>query len=171
MALIVEDGSIVEGANSFVSVADAETFFASRGIEGPSTGWEIPLTLAMDQIMLMSFKGYRTDKSSPTPFPRTSIYDLEGNEYDNNTVPAAAITGQLWLAYYEAQGVSLGASVANSGQVKKEKVDVLEIEYASSESTGIAVTLASMPNANAALLHLLNTSRVGGTGNSDTVIK
>ena len=32
MTLIVEDGSIVAGAESYISVADAETFLNNRGL-------------------------------------------------------------------------------------------------------------------------------------------
>jgi len=82
MSLIVEDGSIIAGAESYVSVADANDYHAKRG----NTAWdaldeadqkEPALRKATDymlQVYRSVWKGYRKDASQALDWPRTLVY-------------------------------------------------------------------------------------------------
>jgi hypothetical protein len=80
MALLVEDGTIVAGAESLASVADADLYHTNRG----NTSWtgvtatkEAALRRATDymqQTYRQRWKGYRKDAVQALDWPRTFVY-------------------------------------------------------------------------------------------------
>jgi hypothetical protein len=82
MALIVEDGSVVAGAESYISVADADTYHAKRA----NVAWdavddkEAALRKATDylrQNYRMAWKGDFKSASQVLDWPRVGVYTLE----------------------------------------------------------------------------------------------
>lgn len=81
MALIVEDGTVVAGAESYVTVAAADTYHSNRG----NTAWaalsttnkEIALRKGTD-YMLQAYRarwqGYRHDADQTLDWPRDYVY-------------------------------------------------------------------------------------------------
>lgn len=83
MAFTVEDGTIVDGANSFVDVTYADAYFADRGIAAwtgnTSTVKQPALIRATDYIVQRwqdMLKGDLVDEDQPLPFPRDEEGDL-----------------------------------------------------------------------------------------------
>lgn len=81
MALTVEDGSVVAGAESYAAVADADTYHANRG----NTDWAAAGTPAKEQAlrkatdyMLQTYrprwKGYRKSAAQALDWPRSFVY-------------------------------------------------------------------------------------------------
>lgn len=74
--MIVEDGTIVSGANSFCTVAFADSYFATRGVVewvGSNTVKEQALIKATDYIELVysdKFKSYILSDTQLLSFPR-----------------------------------------------------------------------------------------------------
>ena len=86
MAFTVEDGTGVVAANSYAAVADADAYFAERGVTawtGADSAKEFLLIRATDYIELRfaaRFKGAKEFPAAPQglSFPRTGIDGYEG---------------------------------------------------------------------------------------------
>jgi hypothetical protein len=152
--IIVEDGSIVEGANSYVSVSDASAFLAKRGytLGGNDDNIAAYLLQAMDGLDL-DYKGYRVSPTTqPLPFPRSNVYLSDNRYVPIDSVPDEMIAAQIWLAYYIKEGSDISA--AREVGVIKEVVDVIEVEYAEGQLTR-GVSLVDLPNVKNNLKHLV----------------
>lgn len=133
--LIIEDGSIVPTANSFVTDDEFKQYADLRNLDIPATqpDREALLILAMDYIFSEEYKlsGYRTSENQPLPFPR---YGLCANGFyvEDETIPQGVKNAQMELAIQ-----AKSADLLISGQVSNvasEKVDVLERSYFSGGS-------------------------------------
>jgi hypothetical protein len=147
MALITEDGSIVTGAESLVSVADADTYFSKRG----NAVWEAlsepqkeqnlrKATEYIGQTYRMRWAGSRVSSLQELDWPRAYVprndlrsasiesYDYIGGEYfyPNDKVPAEVKNACAELAL-KASADELSPDLTQG--VIREKVDVLEVEY------------------------------------------
>lgn len=149
MTLIVETGSIIANANSYVSVADAQAILTGRGLSAVVT--EAALLRAMDMLDGLEYCGYRVSDAQPLPFPRSGVTLSDSRPLSSATIPQELINAQAWASHYILSGSDpAAASVAG---VKREKVDVLEVEYATSSKTSIAVS--DLPNVKNALKYLV----------------
>ena len=134
MALIVEDGSVVAGANSYTSVADADTFMANRGYSdwasASTEDKEYALIKAADFIETtysQSFKGSRVSADQPLSFPRSDIV-LYGFDLAEDAIPESLIEAQTRLALKSLSGEQF---IEDEGRtVTRERVDVIETYYA-----------------------------------------
>lgn len=100
--IIVEDGTIVEGANSLNTVLEFQTYTTDRGIT--VVGDESTLLVqANDAMWAYDFKGSLVDIDQGTPFPRDNLL-VHGYEVANNTIPLLAKKMQLELAIAIDQG-------------------------------------------------------------------
>lgn len=74
MAFTVEDGTVVEGANSFCSVAFADSYFQLRDIsawDGSDSQKEVALIKASDYLTyIFEYKGCLVSEEQPLSFPR-----------------------------------------------------------------------------------------------------
>lgn len=138
MALIIEDGSLVSGANSYID----DTFFleyaSARGIELPTTEVEREglLVKSMDYLesFRSKFKGEKTSpKSQALQWPREDVY-IDCEELDKNTIPVELKKAQAQAAI-EVQHQELFYT-SDGSNVKKEKLDNLEVEYFQGGSGG-----------------------------------
>jgi len=81
MALIVEDGTVVTGAESYITVTAADTYFSNRGDATwaalTATKKEEALRKATDymtQAYRPRWKGYRKDGTQLLDWPRSFVY-------------------------------------------------------------------------------------------------
>jgi len=137
--LIIEDGSIVPGAQSVVTAAELQTYADLRGLTVPAAeeDREQLLILAMDYLKSIEnrMKGTRTDVDQELPEPRENVI-LFGEIVDANTIPEQYKNAQMEAAIAaNDQDLLLNESSQN---VKKEKLDVLEIEYVDGGSWSVA---------------------------------
>lgn len=125
MSITVENGSIVSGANSYVTEAELTAYVDAR--DGLLNGLESALILkAMDYLESLNFIGSKTIKTQPLQWPRNNVF-IDGFEYENNEIPSELKNAQLAIATAIDEGIDpLGAI---SRAVKREKVDVIEVEY------------------------------------------
>jgi hypothetical protein len=131
MALIVEDGTIVTGANSYVSVANARTWATLRGqtFTGADSVVEARLVNAMDVLegYRDRWKGAKTDEDQSLQWPRADVW-IDGVEFPDDEIPSELVAAQIQLAYdsetYPLQPTGTGREVV------RQKVDVIETEYA-----------------------------------------
>jgi hypothetical protein len=130
MALIVEDGSIVPGANTYVTDAEYVAYAKARGqsIGEGGSAREVQLIRAMDYIesFRKRFQGDKVRFDQPLQFPRSNVY-IDDYFSDYTTIPK-----ELKNAQMEA-GILLNATdILKSGSIQniqKEKLDVLEVSY------------------------------------------
>lgn len=142
MALIVETGAIIAGAESYISVTDADTYFSNRG----NTTWaaltttqkEQALRKATDHMMQVyrqRWKGTRMNFAQTLDWPRAYVY-LEpvvtgANQEFPNLVPDNIVPVEVKTVCAEyAVRSSSGVLSADLGQARKRvKVGPIETEY------------------------------------------
>lgn len=144
MALVVEDGSGLPNAESFISAVDASTYHAARG----NVAWaaiaddatrEIYLRQAtdyMEGIYRLRWKGYRLNAVQYLSWPRQSVFltDIgatnEGSYYggDGFLVPNNVVPTQVKQACAEFALVASSTPLSPNIErvVKSEKLDVIE---------------------------------------------
>lgn len=93
MALIVEDGTVVAGAESYISVADANTYFTAHGAPATWTGAEevkeTALRMAtqfLDATYGGRWKGERFDEDQVLDWPRDSV-EIDGELVEETPLP------------------------------------------------------------------------------------
>ena len=122
--MIIEDGTGLPNAESYISVADANQYLQSRGESVAVV--ESDLLKAVDFLESIQFDGYRLNKDQSLSFPRTNIYDYDGSEYP--PLPERIKHAQAWAAHY-LQSIDLAEPV-DSKRKKRVKVDgAVEVEY------------------------------------------
>ncbi|QKV17850.1 DnaT-like ssDNA-binding protein [Oricola thermophila] len=134
MALIVEDGSIVAGADCYADVAafDAwDTDFYGTASTATTADKEAAIRRAVVYLDSLSWKGRRLEgRSQPRAWPREGVADGEGNIIPTDEVPAEVIFAQHRLARAELTSPgALDAEFKASDAVKREKVGQIEVEY------------------------------------------
>jgi hypothetical protein len=91
MAFTVEDGTGIEGSNSYVSESEFDAYCEDRGLT-PATGDVEPAlvraTTALDGHYHTQYPGYRTyGREQGLEWPRTGAYDYEGNVIGDDEIP------------------------------------------------------------------------------------
>lgn len=135
MTIIVEDGSNVAGANSYVTDAEYVTYAAARGltIGSDATAREIQLIQSMDYIFSKEdkLKGERTSPTQENVYPRQNVY-IRDIRIASNVIPAELKNAQMeGAAAAHSQSLLINSSNQN---VQKEKLDNLEVSYFSGGS-------------------------------------
>jgi len=163
--ITVEDGTGVATANSFVSVADARAYSLNRGITLPADDDTVAAWLIVAGDWLNGkrgqFKGTKT-YSTPMVFPRSGMYiDGATTEYPVTTVPPEIKAAQIQLVIAQQAGIALDSpSVGGVLPIIREKVDVLETEYATPAMMGAMTSTAwltdDMPAVDALLAPFLS---------------
>ncbi len=149
MTLAVEDGTNVAGAESYISVADAQAYAASRELpmDNNTAKVEVHLRNAFDYIESMRerFQGYRTDPAQSCQWPREGVY-VDGVLVGNAIIPGDLKRAQVHLASALHSGLVLQPSAALTPAIVREKVgiDSLETQYSETRtaSNGAVVTAA-----------------------------
>lgn len=144
--LIVEDGSVVAGADTFVSAADAGQYLYDRGV----------MTEAQYEAVDMAGV-LRRGLDALKTLPCLAAYALPLAQ--STAIPTGLIEAQIWAAYYIWQSAKNDpANISAGGSIKRERVDVIEREYADSSPKKSSVTIEDMPNVANALRTLGCTS-------------
>ena len=125
MTVIVEDGSIVAGANSFVTIADVQAYASARGfsITTDETKIEIGITLSIDYMRSKNYIGDLVDDTQPLPFPRKNIDNVLDTEIPGDIKNAQV---ELVIASFDDELLSR----SGGANITREKVGELETEYA-----------------------------------------
>lgn len=151
IAIIVEDGSGVANANSYVSVADARTYAEQRGVTLPVSDDEVATQLirAMDYLEAQAclYQGCKTSSDQALQWPRTGAYigcNQPENEIPSNVIPKSLVSAQVQLAMAINAGFDLQPNVSPQDYVKREKVGPIETEYADPSSVGIMPTFTAV---------------------------
>lgn len=132
MALIVEDGTGKADAESYISVADADTYHTARG----NTAWtgatavkEAALRRATDyleDVYAARWKGERGDAAQALSWPRGGV-TVHGFAVDEDEVPDVVSRACAELAL---RALSADLLADAGAQVKSETVGPISVTYA-----------------------------------------
>lgn len=134
MALIVETGAVVAGANTYADIATLDAYHLARG----NTAWEnaeaeakeAAILRGMDYVESLPWKGQKSAYANPLQWPRIGVVDRSGYDVPANTVPQGVILALCAAALVELQTPgALAPALERGGMVKREKVDVIETEF------------------------------------------
>lgn len=125
MAIVVEDGTIVAGANSYVSEAEVTAYATERGITLTATA-SVLIYKAMDYFESLDFIGEIYQETQPLQWPRVQGV-IDGYEIDYNEIPNEVKQAQLAICIAIDEGYGPLQNVDR--KVSREKVDVIEVEY------------------------------------------
>lgn len=134
MTLTVEDGTGLENADSYLSVADADAYHTKYG----NTTWtglesdkEIALRRAtqyLDRRFDGRWLGTRVRERQALAFPRYGIEDADGFLLRNDELPKKLEEACAELALRALVGTDLMPDITEPGTIKSEAVRVAEIE-------------------------------------------
>lgn len=138
---IVEDGTCVENANSYVSLEEASQYMTNKNRED----W-LALTDAEKKASLIkgtqyvdnqfTWKGRRKYYEQNLAFPRVKLIDLDGFLVEG--IPKRLKEAVCEAAFYGYQSsVDLFTTHNENGAVKRQKVDVVEVEFFDSTETAV----------------------------------
>ncbi len=139
MALIAEDGTGLSNADSYVSVAQADsyvsdTFFSGEWVTNDTTTKEKLLKNATRLIdSFFDFNGEKSVATSSLRWPRTGVYDKDGIEISSALVPKGIIFATIEMAIALQANNFVGEN--ESRGVSSVKVDAIEIQFERSEKT------------------------------------
>lgn len=130
MALVIEDGTLVAGATSFVSRAEIIAYAAARGVTIlDDDSADVLAIKAMDYLWSLCYKGDLVSATQTTPFPRMGLIDGDTAEGYAYTIPAGMKNAALQLALDVHNGVDLTPSAKPAATLKRSKVGPLEREF------------------------------------------
>jgi hypothetical protein len=161
MALVVEDGTGLADANSYISVADADTYHSDRG----HTDWTAAAAEEKEQALILAtqyldgryrkrWKGYKSTTGQALSWPRLNVRDEDGYSLDG-TIPARLTYATAEAALAQIKGTELSPELERGGQVRRERVGSLETEYSPGAPARTALTAVS---------DLLRGLIIGGSG-------
>ena len=148
--IIVEDGSIVANANSYVTTAEFTQYCADRNITISGTyGDESQLLiLSMDYFEQQPFRGIKVIETQPLQFPRSDLL-IDGYLTNSSQIPELVKDAQITIAISIMAGNDPLSTVDRA--VKKEKVEYMD-------NASISTVIRSIGNA----MRKLVTSSTGG---------
>lgn len=130
MAIIVEDGTGVPGANSYVTVAEFEAYALARGVTLTGTPTSEQLLLrAMDYIESLEYIGDIAICGQPLMWPRYGVY-IDGYCYvDGNTIPELLKNAQMVTALSIDAGMDPLSQFPTPRLVHSTTVGPITVEY------------------------------------------
>lgn len=133
MAIVVEDGTGLADANSYVSIAYADSYFYDRG----NSVWDTytpenkaqALILATEYLdMYYNYTGYKSSSTQALDWPRDYAYDVDSNEITDIPVTLKKMTCE---AAVRAIASELQPDLESGRTIQREKIaNAVEVEYA-----------------------------------------
>lgn len=140
MAIVVETGAIVAGANSYISRANATTYHSEHN----NTAWAALSSAQMDAALLYAaqwldgryaWPGTVVDDEQAMAWPRMGAYDNELRRILSTTVPQPVIDAQCEFALAHAS-TALNTPADRGGAVDYAKVDDIAVSFAAGAPNG-----------------------------------
>ncbi len=153
MTVVVENGTGVVGATSYVSETTLAAFALARGVTLVTDQTQLLLS-AMDYIEQLYFKGMKMRYDQALQWPRGDVW-LDGFYQTPTTLPTQLLNGLMQTAIAIDQGNSPLQDFPRTTKI--EKVGDLEVEY--------SLTSASLV-VNRKILNTLQKLLVGGGAGS-----
>ena len=142
MAIIVENGSVVAGANSYITLDEYRTWANARGFtsQDSDTILERYVLRAMDFLERQNFIGNKANENQPLQWPRTEAL-IDGYYADATEIPPDVKRSLYEATKSEIDGISELANLER--RTIREKIGDIEVQYdSSSESRTISPALS-----------------------------
>jgi hypothetical protein len=130
IVLIVEDGSMPVGANSYVDAAYSDQYFRFTGRY--FADWEVleeevknillyRAMIWLEEQYIGKWRGYIVKESQYTSFPRIGLYDMEGRLVSSSIIPSAVKNAQCEVArlFSTVPENKLYPTIKPEGQVRR----------------------------------------------------
>lgn len=135
--------TITVGTNSYVTLAEADTFFAQRAFSDAWVGVDDDkarslIAAARHLDFLYIWKGYPTVTTQAMQWPRNGVQSRTGGSVASDATPQDIKDAQCELAYQWIQSDQLTPSAdqftaedsaSSKGPIKREKLGALERDY------------------------------------------
>lgn len=132
MSLIIEDGTIVSNANSYVTIAEIREFALQRGISLPVDDADIEIlsTKAIDYLESKrnEYQGIKVINSQSLQFPRMYLV-IDGFDFPSWEIPSELKKAQSQLILELHNGINVLPTFSEA-PIKKETIGPLTTEYA-----------------------------------------
>jgi hypothetical protein len=153
MTLIIEDGSQVVGANSYITTTELTTYATARGVTLTASA-EVLIISAMDYIESLAYQGYKVSSTQALQWPRSYVY-IDGYAFASDDIPQHLKDGLAQVAIAIDAG---NGPLTTIGRAKKKvKAGPVEVEYADN-----ATSVAVVRTISAALYKLLDGGGMSG---------
>jgi hypothetical protein len=130
MAFEVETGSGSSTANSYLSVADADTYHNDHS---GSTDWNGAATADKEKALRLAtqyldikhdgkWQGYRSNQNQALAWPRSNVADNDGYYYGSDEIPQRLKDAVAELALRVIQGDTLLDDISKPGTIKSKSV-------------------------------------------------
>lgn len=127
MAIVVEDGTLVSGANSYITLAEFKAWADDRGITyGTDSLLSQQLYRAHDYFETLRFRGLKADENQTMQWPRDQVL-IDGYAVDSNEIPSEVKLSIYELIKIEIDGDSKLAP--SEREVTSEQIDSIKITY------------------------------------------
>ncbi|MBX8534537.1 hypothetical protein K5D33_07340 [Pseudomonas cichorii] len=136
MALVIEDGSIVPGADSYATAAELAVYAANYGktIPAEEMAQETLLRRAALEMEAIPWRGQATSSAQALAWPRGGVR-RQNWDIPSNTIPPQIKAGQMALAT-EIHADDLAPPELKKGAVTREKVEgAVERQYAEASAS------------------------------------
>lgn len=139
MTLVVEDGSGLETANSYVSLADCNTYHSDRGNStwtGADADKEAAIirgTQYLESHYRTRWNGVRVSRDQGLAWPRYDVVDPDGWDIDSDEVPQEVVSACCEAAL-RALTTDMQPDLERGGAVKSETVGPVSVTYADGAS-------------------------------------
>lgn len=138
--IVVETGAIVEGANSYITEDEFETYADNHGYDiTPYTGDKVPQAIirartAIDATYGVRYPGYKIDgRSQALSWPRTEAYDLSEEEILEDEIPQEVKDAQAEATWEELKKPgALLPTLARGGGISAIRAGSVAINYSGS---------------------------------------
>lgn len=139
MSLVIENGSIVAGANSYVTIAEAKAYASARGLALPAADADIePLLISAMDYLESKRTEYQGTKADPLTqalqWPRAGVY-IDCVEIASDVIPKELKDAQCRLACEQFAGVAI-MPTKTGPFVTEETVGPLTTKYDASRGSG-----------------------------------
>lgn len=134
VVVVVEDGTVVTDANSYVSVAEATDYLAANihvGADWTSLSADDKAALVVWATRYLDNRavwfGTKTDNTSSLRWPRTGVRDVDNILIGANTIPNQLKMATIEMARYliaEDRSIERG-----SDGLMRLKVDVIQLQF------------------------------------------
>jgi hypothetical protein len=177
VTIVIEDGTAsTPSANSYVTVAEVTLFCNDLGLSSwadlDSQEKAQAILRGMAYVESLDFKGVKDDYSNPLEWPRYGVYDDVNAEPEDmqyyQEIPVGLKKAVCRAAYEESVSSGILQTSLTTG-IKREKVDVIEVEYQQAPMRSASQTL--YPAITGYLKGLLKSSVIGGGSSVVNVLR
>ncbi len=138
--IIIEDGTIVVGANSYITTQNYRDYWSTLGIDTTDE-----VDAAIEGRLINAFitnniqyrgllKGKKVDPMQPGLFPRTGLVDEDGNSLSASVIPSNILYWQSEAAFI-LKTQDIFPTIERDGRVKRVKTAIFQAVETETEYT------------------------------------